>query len=112
MSTFQVPILPLTSISQFLPMVQQFQRQLCVVPTPKRIDAQYELLPFSNVGQAMTEHTRNILSDICHSIPEAARTALTPDGQEQLREWLSEPEPVAAQDIIDFVRDSQHDFFP
>ncbi|KAF7879055.1 hypothetical protein EAF04_000255 [Stromatinia cepivora] len=102
MSTFKLPILPLRSISQFLATVQTFQRQLCIVLPPRRVDAQYELLPFSNVGNAMTEHTRNILSDICHSIPELARTAATADGQEQLREWLSEPNAESAEDVIDF----------
>ncbi|CAD6448371.1 e50133c3-986b-4e7e-a85f-f0d8ec2ac5cf [Sclerotinia trifoliorum] len=102
MSTFKIPILPLTSISQFLEVVQTFQRQLCIVPPFKRVDAQYALLPFSNVGNAMTEHTRNILSDICRSIPELACTAATAAGQEQLREWLSEPGAESAEDVIDF----------
>lgn len=104
MSSFEIPILPLPSISQFLEVVQTFQRQLCIVPPFKGVDAQYELLPFNNVGNAMTEHTRNILSDICHSIPELACTAATAAGQEQLREWLSEPGAESAEDIIDFVR--------
>ncbi|ESZ99307.1 hypothetical protein SBOR_0348 [Sclerotinia borealis F-4128] len=106
MSTFQIPILPLTSVSQLIAMVQSFQRQLCIIPSSsKRVDAQYELLPFCNVGKAMTEHTRNILSDISHSIPELAHTATTPDGQDRLREWLSEPEPNpdVAGDVIDFM---------
>ncbi|APA06718.1 predicted protein [Sclerotinia sclerotiorum 1980 UF-70] len=102
MSSFEIPILPLPSISQFLEVVQTFQRQLCIVPPFKGVDAQYELLPFNNVGNAMTEHTRNILSDICHSIPELACTAATAAGQEQLREWLSEPGAESAEDIIDF----------
>ncbi|KAM0164467.1 hypothetical protein ACHAPG_000665 [Botrytis cinerea] len=76
--------------------------QLCIVPSSKRVDARYELLPFSHVGNTMTEHTRNILSDICHSIPELVRTASTTGGQEQLREWLSEPNPESALDVIDF----------
>lgn len=105
MSTFKIPILPLTSVSQLLTTVKALQRQLCIVPSSKSIDAQYELLPYSNIGNAMTEHTRNILSDICHSIPELAHTATTADGgQNQLREWLSEPNPESTQDIIDFVR--------
>ncbi|KAJ8070013.1 hypothetical protein OCU04_000416 [Sclerotinia nivalis] len=102
MSTFKIPILPLTSISQFLEAVQTFQRQLCIVLPSRRVDAQYELLPFNNVGNAITEHTRNILSDICHSIPELARTAATVAGQEKLREWLSEPNAESAEDVIDF----------
>lgn len=104
MATSKMPILPLTSVSQLLTTLQSFQRQLCVVPSSRKVDAQYELLPFSNVGDAMTEHTRNILSDICHSIPELAGIATTSDGQEQLRDWLSEPNPNSAQNIIDFVR--------
>ncbi|KAF7892938.1 uncharacterized protein EAF02_000476 [Botrytis sinoallii] len=102
MSTFKMPILPLISVPQILSIVQPFQRQLCVVPSSKRVDAQYELLPFSHVGNTMTEHTRNILSDICHSVPELARTASTTDGPKQLRDWLSEPNPESAQDVIDF----------
>ncbi|TGO41352.1 hypothetical protein BHYA_0023g00620 [Botrytis hyacinthi] len=102
MPTFKMPILPLTSVPQILSIVQPFQRQLCIIPSSKRVDAQYELLPFCHVGNTMTEHTRNILSDICHSVPELARTASTNDGQRQLREWLSEPNPESAQDVIDF----------
>ncbi|KAI9640990.1 hypothetical protein NHQ30_010417 [Ciborinia camelliae] len=104
MSTFRIPILPLPSVSQLLTTVQTFQRQLCNVPPSRRVDAQYELLPSCNVGKAMTEHTRNILGDICHSVPALAYTAATPRGQDQLREWLSEPNPDAARDVIDFVR--------
>ncbi|KAF7958788.1 hypothetical protein EAE96_002321 [Botrytis aclada] len=102
MSTFKIPILPLMSVPQILSVVQPFQRQLCIIPSSRRVDAQYELLPFSHVGNTMTEHTRNILSDICHSVPELARTASTTDGQKRLREWLSEPNPESAQDVIDF----------
>ncbi|TGO62703.1 hypothetical protein BOTNAR_0110g00150 [Botryotinia narcissicola] len=102
MPAFKMPILPLISVPQILSIVQPFQRQLCIVPSSKRVDSQYELLPFSHVGNTMTEHTRNILSDICHSVPELARTASTTDGQKQLREWLSEPNSESAQDVIDF----------
>ncbi|RAL62505.1 hypothetical protein DID88_005070 [Monilinia fructigena] len=102
MTTSKIPILPLASASQLLTALQSFQRQLCIVPSSRKVDAQYELLPFSNVGNAMTQHTRNILSDICHSIPELAGIATTSDGQGQLREWLSEPNPNSAQNIIDF----------
>ncbi|TGO84909.1 hypothetical protein BPOR_0452g00080 [Botrytis porri] len=102
MSTFKIPILPLMSVPQILSIVQPFQRQVCIVPSSERVDAQYELLPFSHVGNTMTEHTRNVLSDICQSVPELARTASTTDGQKQLREWLSEPSPESAQDVIDF----------
>ncbi|TEY85190.1 hypothetical protein BOTCAL_0016g00440 [Botryotinia calthae] len=102
MSAFKMPILPLMSVPKILSIVQPFQRQLCIVPSSKRVDAQYELLPFSHIGNTMTEHTRNILSDICHSIPELVRTASTTGGQERLREWLSEPNPESAQDVIDF----------
>ncbi|KAF7906403.1 hypothetical protein EAF00_000682 [Botryotinia globosa] len=102
MPAFKMPILPLISVPQFLSIVQPFQRQLCIVPSSKIVDAQYELLPFSHVGNTMTEHTRNILSDVCHSVPELARTASATDGQKQLRKWLSEPNPESAQDVMDF----------
>ncbi|QSZ35511.1 hypothetical protein DSL72_008381 [Monilinia vaccinii-corymbosi] len=107
MSTSKIAILPLASVSHLLATVQSFQRQLCMVPPSKKVDAPHELLPFSNVGDAMTEHTRNILSDICHSIPEVAGAATTSHGQEQLKEWLSAPHPNSAQGVIDFVRISR-----
>lgn len=51
----------------------------------------------------MPEHTRNILSDICHSIPELAQAATTKDGQEGLRSWIEQPgQPDQTGNLVAF----------
>lgn len=42
------------------------------------------------------------MSDIYHSIPEIAQAATTRDGQDILRQWLSEPSTGVVENILEF----------
>lgn len=99
-----MPIIPLVSISSLQATLGSFHRQLRTTSlTPTPIPQPVEtLLPYCTASAPMTDHTRNVLSDICHSIHELARTATMADGQEVIRSYLSEPDPSLAEDVIDF----------
>jgi hypothetical protein len=104
MSTYEIPIMPLHSVSSLQSTLLAFQKQ--IVQTQKstlslRIDPVNKLLPFCSLGGPIPEHARNVLSDICHSIPELAQAASTPDGQEGLKQWITDP-PQLAGDIVGF----------
>ena len=60
------------------------------------------LLPFCSVNAPLSEHTRNVLSDIYPSIRELAQACVTCCGQEHLRKWLSEP---TFKDVVDFWKE-------
>ncbi|PQE11634.1 OPA3 family protein [Rutstroemia sp. NJR-2017a WRK4] len=106
LENFQMPLLPLHSIEQLLPTIQIFHKRLLSPGVQRTVNTQFELLPSCTIGTAMTEHTRNILSDICHSIPDLVHAASSPDGQAKLRQWLSDSKDSgqAADEVIDFVR--------
>lgn len=104
LSTFEMPIIPLFSVSALQQSVSSFQRQLVQsrIATRPPINPSTALLPYCSVSGLIPEHTRNVLSDICHSIPEIAQAATTQDGQDILRQWLSEPSPTVVENIIEF----------
>jgi hypothetical protein len=60
------------------------------------------LLPYCSNNPPIPEHARNLLSDICHSIPELSQAAMTSDGRKSLKEWLTEPSLAIVEDIIGF----------
>jgi hypothetical protein len=62
------------------------------------------LLPYCSIDGSIPDHSRNVLSDIFHSIPEVAEAATTRAGQDRLRQWLSEPSAAIAENIIEFWR--------
>jgi hypothetical protein len=100
-----MPIIPLISVSSFLTTLISFQKQFVqtactrssIIPNPVTT-----LLPFCTVDGSIPEHASNVLSDICHSIPELSQAATTPDGQIGLRQWLSDQPPAVVQNIIEF----------
>jgi hypothetical protein len=97
-------MLPLHSVAYLQTALLSFQRQIVQslgAPQQPRIDPRESLLPFCSVIGPIPEHARNVLSDICHSIPEVARAASTPEGQDGLRQWVTDP-PQAVGDIIGF----------
>ncbi|KAM3077691.1 hypothetical protein ACMFMG_007015 [Clarireedia jacksonii] len=104
LDNFQMPLLPLYSIEKLLPTIHMFHKRLLSPGVQRTINAQFELLPSCMIGTGMTEHTRNILSDICHSLPELVQAAISSDGQDKLRQWLSDnrDSSQAAEDVIDF----------
>jgi hypothetical protein len=100
-----MPIIPLSSVSTLRATLSSFQRQLSQTRSagrPPQINPTTALLPFCSVNGPIPEHARNVLSDICHSIPELAQAATTRDGQDALRQWLTEPSPDVAGNIIEF----------
>lgn len=70
--------------------------------SPAPANADTTLLPFLTTNPPLLEHARNVLSDICHSIPEVALKATRPDGQASLHEWLAGPASGVTEDIIGF----------
>jgi hypothetical protein len=104
LSTFEIPIIPISSVSGLQQFVSSFQRQLVQARYTLRPPANpaTELLPYCSVSGLIPEHTRNVLSDICHSMPELAQAATTQEGQAVLRQWLAEPSPAVVENIIEF----------
>jgi len=97
-------ILPLFGIDVLLKTLFGFQQQLVYsrealdqAQKPKSVTA---LLPYCSTNPPIPEHLRNVLSDVCHSIPSLAQAATTQEGQAGLRQWL--PETGEAEDIIGF----------
>jgi hypothetical protein len=103
-SSFETPIIPISSVSGLKESVSSFQRQLVQARNTRRLpgNAATELLPYCSVGGLIPEHARNVLSDICQSIPELAEAATTQEGQAVLRQWLAEPSPAVVENIIEF----------
>lgn len=102
--TYDISIMPLLMVSSLQPTLLAFQKQ--IIQTQKRmsslqIDPVNGLLPFCSLGGPVPEHARNVLSDICHSIPGLAQAASTQEGQEGLKQWITEPSNLVA-DIVGF----------
>lgn len=96
--------MPLHSVSSLQSTLLAFQKQIVQTqktPLSLRTDPVNKLLPFCSLGGPIPEHAMNVLSDICHSIPELAQAASTPGGQEGLRQWITKP-PHLAGDILGF----------
>lgn len=97
--------MPLASISTLQDTLSGFQRQLVttrkasVIP---KVNAVTALLPFCTNNPPLPEHARNVLSDICHGIPDVARAATTRDGQQALRQWLEDANADVAGDVVHF----------
>ena len=100
-----MPILPLASIESLQATLFSFQRQLVhtrrTISAPRVNDA-IALLPYCSVHPPLSEHARNVLSDVFQSIPQLAHAATTLEGQDYLRQYLSEPNLGTAENIIGF----------
>ena len=101
---FEMQVLPLSGVDMLLKTLIGFQQQLVYTREAVDLAAKFNpataLLPYCSTNPPIPEHLRNILSDVCHSIPGLAQAATTQDGQEGLRHWL--PETGEAEDIIGF----------
>ncbi len=99
-----MPVIPLFSMDSLQTTLFSFQRRLIQTRSTRAAQANVitALLPYCSKGPPIPEHARNVLSDICHSIPEIAQAATMPDGREGLRRYLSDPNPAVAEDIIHF----------
>jgi hypothetical protein len=99
-SSFELPILPISTASSLQPTLYAFHHQLLKsrsVPVP--VDPA-TILPYCTPCAPLPEHATNVLSDICPSLGDLARAATTKDGQETIRHWLSEP--TQAEEVIGF----------
>ena len=70
-----------------------------------RVDPVTTLLPYCSVNAPLPEHTRNVLSDICHCLPHIAQAATTEDGQAYLKSYLEDGSPGTqgvTADIMEF----------
>ncbi|TVY57111.1 hypothetical protein LCER1_G000796 [Lachnellula cervina] len=105
LSAFDMPTIPLFSIRSLPDTLFKFQRQLVAtreeIHIPRARPA-ITLLPYCTLKPPMSEHPKNLLSDICHTVGELAGIATTRDGQTYIRSLVSEPGSTVADDIIDF----------
>ncbi|KAL3424812.1 hypothetical protein PVAG01_04093 [Phlyctema vagabunda] len=102
---FDIPIFPLSSISSLQTSLQGLHRQLVqtrCAPVPAPVSPLTALLPFCSTNPPIPEHSRNVLSDIVHSLPELAALATTSDGQERILGWLSGSSQNTAEDVLEF----------
>jgi hypothetical protein len=100
-----MPIIPVSSVSSLQEAISSFQRHLVQSRLAARlpqIKPSTALLPYCSVNGRIPEHARNVLSNKCNSIPELAQAATTRDGQDGLKQWLAEPSPALAGNIIEF----------
>jgi hypothetical protein len=96
-----MPIIPLHSLLSLQATLFTFQRQLLKAkPPPPVINPTTTILQYCSANPPIAEHTRNILSDICHSFRELSKAATTADGQEEIRKWVEAP--AQAEDAIQF----------
>ena len=105
LSSFDIPILPLDSVSSLQALLFAFQRQLVQArkeASKPRANPIATLLPFCSTNPPIPEHARNIVSDVYPSIPYLAQAATTQGGQKDIRRWLSGTVPGVAEDIIGF----------
>lgn len=105
LTSFEMPIIPLFSVSSLQETLFKFQRQLIAtrrdMQTPKANPA-FTLLPHCSLNPPIPEHPRNLLSDAFHSIAELSQTATTREGQAHIRQLVSEPNSTVADDILGF----------
>lgn len=101
-SKFDIPIVPLFKVSSLLNTLFAFQRQLKKpTTTALRINPATSLLPYCSNNPPIPEHARNVLSDLCNSIPMLSSAATTQDGQQGLEQYLSD-QPGVIEDVVGF----------
>ncbi|KAG9247517.1 hypothetical protein BJ878DRAFT_539227 [Calycina marina] len=89
---FEMPIIPLFTATSLQSTILKFQRQFVLSQSSAEaipsVNPSIALLFHCTVNGTLPEHTRNVLSDIVHSIPELSQAATSRDGQECLRGYL------------------------
>ncbi|KAG9229278.1 hypothetical protein BJ875DRAFT_475317 [Amylocarpus encephaloides] len=103
---FDMPILPLHSLSSFQNSLNKFWQQLAAGSSNTNansgLNPAITLLPYCALNPPLPEHPRNVLSEACHSLAEVSQAATIRDGQRGLRSLLSESNSAAAEDVIGF----------
>lgn len=61
------------------------------------------VLPYCSSGAQLHENTKNVLSDMFHSLSELSMAATTADGQNAIREYV--PDKLQAEEAIRFWLD-------
>lgn len=93
MATTSPPILPIASPAQLLPLLRNFVASS--VPTNREPIAPSSRSLLRQISatapnRPLSEHSINVLSDICHSIGEVATTAASGQGMQVLENFLGE----------------------
>jgi hypothetical protein len=108
MPNFEVPIIPLYSVSGLRETLFAFQRQLIQswrATASATNNPVTTLLPYCSVNTPIPEHARNVLSDIFHGISELTQAATTEDGKAFIKSYLDDASQGAegvAEGIIEF----------
>ncbi|KAI1004670.1 hypothetical protein K3495_g3549 [Podosphaera aphanis] len=97
-----MPVLPLFNIKSLQNTISAFQQQL-KQPSQQiqRKNPAISLLPYCSINPPIVEHARNILSDICSSIPEFEALTTKASGMERLNGLFSDF-PQVLEEIADF----------
>ncbi|MCJ1283652.1 hypothetical protein MMC26_002983 [Xylographa opegraphella] len=98
-----IPILPITSSISLLSELNTYTESLHRYSylTFPQYSARTNLLPHTTLSapsHPMSEHDTNVLSDICHSLPDVSKLAASEQGYLSLKEWLEE----AAEGVVGF----------
>lgn len=104
MGKFDIPILPVTSVTTVPATLTAFQRQLGCTPESQgrpNLPAPAKcLLPFCTTGAPLSSHAVNVLTDITEGFPDLAQKVATADGQQLIKDYLGED---AGGGVISFL---------
>jgi len=98
-----MPVVPLFSLPALQDTLVALQRNLFKTrsarsaPLTNSFDS---LLPYCSTNPPIPEHSRNVLSDLCHSLAELAQAATTQDGRQGLRQLSDASSPPEVIDSI------------
>ncbi len=102
-SSFEIPIIPLSSPLSLQATLFAYQRQLLQPrDTPAIINPATAVLPYCTDGGPTPEHSLNVLSDIFRNLRELAMAATTDDGKDHIRKWVGASSPQHAEGVIAF----------
>lgn len=107
---FKMSILPIASIASLPKALSAFQQQFIQTwkaTQPTQISAVKDLLPYCTVNPPLSEHARNVLSDICTGIPSLVQAVSTKEGQDSIRSYIDNSSPTggggdATTGIVEF----------
>jgi hypothetical protein len=104
-SNWEMPTIPLFSLRTLQETLFKFQRQLLATRKETQIhraNSVITLLPYCSLNPPIPEHSKNLLSEVCHSMADLAQVATSQEGQEYVKKLLSEPNSAVAEDVIGF----------
>lgn len=99
MCGLEMPIVPVSSAQSLPTTLEAFHHQLVTSAAPeKRPDPASNLLPHCADARTLSEHTIHILTDITTDLKDLIDRATSPEGQQQLMNYLGED----AERLINF----------